>query len=74
MTVATVVGKAVEMQRALEARRDTRHPVRITALAYLSGALANERYEECISLLSIAREFGATEAEVHTAILGASAQ
>lgn len=72
MTVATVVGKAMEMQRASEARRDTRHPVRATALAYLSGALANERYEECISLLSIAREFGATEAEIHKVLMGAS--
>ncbi len=74
MAVATIVGKAVEMQKALEARRNTRHPVRTTALAYLSGALANERYEECMSLLSIAREFGATEAEIHEALLGASAQ
>lgn len=71
MAMATVDERTVQVERVA---RETKHPVRVTALAYLSGALANERYEECISLLSIAQEFGATEAEIHEAFLGASAQ
>ncbi len=71
MAMATVDERAVQVERT---GRETRHPVRVTALAYLSGALANERYEECMSLLSIAREFGATGVEIHEVLLGASAQ
>ncbi len=71
MAMATVDERTAQVERI---GRETKHPVRVTALTYLSGALANERYEECMSLLSIAREFGATEAEIHEVLLGASAQ
>lgn len=41
-----------------------KHPVRMTALLYLREALAQERYEDCGSIISIAREFGAHEHEI----------
>lgn len=44
--------------------RSDRHPVRVTALWYLKDALLKERYETCADILSVAREFGATENEI----------
>ena len=40
------------------------HPVKLTALLYLKDALKQERYEECAGIIAIAKEFGATEAQV----------
>ena len=41
-----------------------RHPVKLTALLYLKEALMKERYEECDSLIQIAKEFGAAGFEI----------
>lgn len=42
--------------------------LRVTALAYLEDALANERYEECAELIRAAKEYGATIGEVRTIV------
>lgn len=44
--------------------RALRHPVRLTALLYLSEALRSERYEECAEIVSVAQEFGASVSEI----------
>lgn len=40
------------------------HPVKLTALLYLKEALIAENYEICRDFIGIAREFGASAAEV----------
>ena len=47
------------------------HPVKVTALAYLREALAEERYEEMKEFVEIAREFGADSHEVALALAAA---
>ncbi|MBI3332548.1 MAG: hypothetical protein HYZ93_00455 [Candidatus Omnitrophica bacterium] len=39
-------------------------PVKLTALLYLREALTAQRYESCPSFIRVAREFGASEAEI----------
>ena len=46
--------------------RAVRHPVRLTALLYLSEALRSERYEECTEIVQVAQEFGATQNEIRS--------
>ncbi len=41
-----------------------RHPVKLTALLYLKEALLDEVYEQCESLVKVARDFGATDREI----------
>jgi len=65
MIAATIVGRAVEMQR------EVKSGIQGAALIYLKEALANARYEECLELVAIAREAGATEAQIQQAILEA---
>ena len=42
-----------------------RHPVSLTALWALKGALREERYEDCAEIIAIAKEFGAEEREIY---------
>ncbi|MCG3175705.1 MAG: hypothetical protein MOGMAGMI_00638 [Candidatus Omnitrophica bacterium] len=56
--------KTVSASRMGGKIRSDRHPVRVTALWYLKDALLKERYETCSEILSVAREFGATEGEI----------
>jgi hypothetical protein len=44
--------------------RSQKHPVRLTALVYLSEALRSERYEECTEIVQVAQEFGASQNEI----------
>lgn len=46
--------------------RVLRHPVRLTALLYLSEALRAERYEDCSEIVAVAREFGAGDNEIRS--------
>lgn len=41
-----------------------RHPVKLTALLYLREALRDQQYEICAEVISMAKEFGATPAEI----------
>ena len=41
-----------------------KHPVKLTALLYLKDALRQEKYEICSDIIAVAKEFGATAAEV----------
>ena len=41
-----------------------KHPVKLTALLYLKEALAQQQYERCPEIISVAREFGAAEFEI----------
>lgn len=52
-------------QSELNSRGINRHPVRLTALLALKEALLQERYEECASIIAIAKEFGASEREIY---------
>ena len=40
------------------------HPVKVTSLCYLKEALIQEKYEDCRSIVDIAREFGAESSEI----------
>jgi len=40
------------------------HPVKVTALEYLKEALQKEHYEVCWDMVTIAQEFGASNAEI----------
>lgn len=42
----------------------TKHPVALTALLYLREALRKEAYESCSEIIAVAKEFGATDAQV----------
>ena len=64
MNTMTIVGRAVQMQR------DAKHPVQTTALRYLKEAIGQEHYEIASELIAVAREFGATEAQIQRAMLG----
>ena len=44
------------------------HPVKVTALQYLKEALRTERYEDCWEILTVAKEFGANNAEIRAVI------
>ena len=44
------------------------HPIKVTALVYLTEALERERYEECEELIQIASEFGASASRINEAI------
>jgi len=57
---------ALKNQSAKRPSRVLRHPVRLTALLYLSEALRAEKYEECAEIVSVAREFGAGESEIRS--------
>ncbi len=46
--------------------RAQKHPVRLTALVYLSEALRSERYEECPEIVQVALEFGASQNEIRS--------
>lgn len=46
--------------------RALKHPVRLTALVYLSEALRSERYEQCAEIVQVAREFGASTNEIQS--------
>lgn len=41
-----------------------RHPLKLTSLMYLKEALLRERYEECATIIALAKEFGASESEI----------
>ena len=45
-------------------RRRSRDPVKLTALIYLREALLEARYESCAEIIAIAKEFGASDAEI----------
>lgn len=45
------------------------HPLKTTALAYIREALQEERYEEIREMISIAREFGASEWDLRIAFI-----
>ncbi len=40
------------------------NPLKLTALLYLKEALVKEQYEICRDIVSTAKEYGATEAEI----------
>ena len=65
MIAATIVGRAVEMQR------EVKSGIQGAALTYLTEAVADEWHEESRELIAIAREAGATEAQIQQAILEA---
>ena len=44
----------------------TRHPVKLTALLYLRGALLQEEFEDCPLFIQIAYEFGARDQEIES--------
>lgn len=56
--------KTIPMGVGIGNRVARKHPVKLTALLYLKDALKGERYEECAGIIAIAKEFGATEAQV----------
>ena len=56
--------RATNFNKIWRRRRTSRHPVKLTALAYLKEALLNEAYEECPLAIRIAREFGAEDFEI----------
>ena len=64
MIAATIVGRAVEMQR------EVKSGIQWAALTYLTEAVADERYQECRELMAIARDAGATEGQIQKAMLG----
>lgn len=45
--------------------RESKHPVRISALWALKQALLQEKYEECREIVAIAKEFGAQDSEIY---------
>jgi len=57
---------AVKNANVPRSSRAARHPVRLTALLYLSEALRAERYEECEEIVQVAQEFGATQNEIRS--------
>lgn len=42
------------------------HPIRLTALIYLRETLQAEMYEECASIVAVAKEFGACDEEIES--------
>ena len=42
-----------------------KNPVKLTALLYLKEALTKQWYELCPEIIGIAKEFGASDSEVH---------
>lgn len=40
------------------------HPLKLTSLLYLKEALLKERYEECPAIISLAKEYGASENQI----------
>ena len=56
--------RATNFNKIWRRRRTSRHPVKLTALAYLKEALLNEVYEECPLAIRIAKEFGAEDFEI----------
>ena len=57
---------AVKNANLARSSRAVKHPVRLTALLYLSEALRSERYEECTEIIQVAQEFGATQNEIRS--------
>jgi len=55
---------AVKNASVPRSSRAQKHPVRLTALVYLSEALRAERYEECAEIVQVAQEFGASQSEI----------
>jgi len=47
----------------------TGHPIKITALSYLTEALSQERYEELHGIIEVAKEFGATQWEIKNILI-----
>ncbi|HTL47920.1 MAG TPA: hypothetical protein VL688_07635 [Verrucomicrobiae bacterium] len=45
------------------------HAIKVTALAYIKQAVADERYEELREMISIAQEFGATAWDIRIALM-----
>ena len=56
--------RAGDLNKLWRRRRTSKHPVKLTALAYLREALLNEVYEECAFAIEVAKEFGAEDFEV----------
>ena len=56
--------RAGDLNKLWRRRRTSKHPVKLTALAYLREALLNEAYEECTFAIEVAKEFGAEDFEV----------
>lgn len=62
MRSRTSLVRALKAQAIVRRRGDD--PVKLTALLYLQEALREERYEDCAPMIAVAREFGASEAEI----------
>ncbi len=45
-------------------RGSRKNPVQLTALLYLREALINQRYENCPEFVAVAKEFGASPADI----------
>ena len=56
--------RAGDLNKLWRRRRTSKHPVKLTALAYLREALLNEAYEDCAVAIEVAKEFGAEEFEI----------
>ena len=44
--------------------RQSRHPLKLTALLYLKESLIREQYEKCAEIVALAQEFGAAPFEI----------
>ena len=53
------------VEKILRQVKRTKHPVRVSALWELRRALLEEKYEDCREIIAIAKEFGASQAEVY---------
>ncbi len=49
---------------ASKIRRNTQHPLKLTAMLYLKDAILRECYEECRDFIDIAQEFGADSEDI----------
>lgn len=56
--------KKIRIQGAVLLFKQSRHPIKLTALIYLKEALLAERYEECADIIRTAIEFGAEQFEI----------
>ncbi|MBI4395017.1 MAG: hypothetical protein HY583_02355 [Candidatus Omnitrophica bacterium] len=56
--------RAADLNKLWRRRRTSKHPIKLTALAYLREAILNEVYEDCALAIDIAKEFGAEEFEI----------
>ncbi|MBI4115763.1 MAG: hypothetical protein HY447_04210 [Candidatus Omnitrophica bacterium] len=65
MANVTQAGKGPRFWFASSKRRETKHPVRLSALLALKEVLTREKYEECREIIAIAKEFGAEEQEIY---------